>query len=55
MKLSETKLVKIEADEGMILVGQDGYGAKLLYLGIYDSPENYIEIPEEEYIEPDEE
>lgn len=55
MKLSETKLVKIEADEGMILVSKiDGYGAKLLYLGIYDSPDNYEEIPESEYVEPKE-
>lgn len=55
MKLSETKLVKIEADEGMILVSKiDGYGAKILYLGIYDSPDNYEEIPEEDYIPPEE-
>ena len=56
MKINETKLVKIEAEEGMILVSKiDGYGAKLLYLGIYDSPENYKEILEEDYVEPDEE
>lgn len=55
MKMKETTLTELRAEEGMILVGPDGYGAKLLYLGIYDSPENYIEIPEEEYIKPDEE
>ena len=54
MKINETKLVKIEAEEGMILVSKiDGYGAKLLYLGIYDSPDNYEEIPEDEYVEPE--
>lgn len=56
MKISEAKLIKLEAEEGKILVDKStGYGAKLLYLGIYDSPENYKEIPEEDYIEPDEE
>ena len=47
------KLIELRADEGMILVDKDGYGAKLLYLGIYDSPDNYTEIPEEDYIEPE--
>lgn len=54
MKTTKTTLTKLEAEEGMILVGPDGYGAKLLYLGIYDSPDNYTEIPEEDYIEPEE-
>ena len=54
MKINETKLVKIEADEGMILVDKDGYSSKLIYLGIYDSPDNYKEINEEDYIEPEE-
>ena len=53
MKISRTTLVELRADEGMILVDKDGYGAKLLYLGIYDSPDNYTEIPEEDYIEPE--
>lgn len=54
MKITQTDLFTIiEADEGMILVGQDGYGAKMLYLGIYDSPDNYTEINEEDYIEPE--
>ena len=52
MKITNTTLVELKAEEGMILVGPDGYGAKLIYLGIYDSPENYREIPEEEYVEP---
>ena len=55
MKINETTLTELKAEEGMILVGPDGYGAKFLYLGIYDSPENYKEIPEEDYVEPDEE
>ncbi len=52
MKMIRSTLVELRADEGMILVDKDGYGAKLLYLGIYDSPDNYEEIPEEDYIEP---
>ena len=56
MKITQTDLFTIiEADEGMILVGPDGYGAKMLYLGIYDSPDNYTEINEEDYIEPQQE
>ena len=54
MKMSKTTLTELRADEGMILVSKiDGYGAKLLYLGIYDSPDNYEEIPEEDYVEPE--
>ena len=53
MKETRTMLTRLEAEEGMILVGPDGYGSKLLYLGIYDSPDNYTEIPEEDYIEPE--
>lgn len=52
MKMTRTTLTELRADEGKILVGPDGYGAKLLYLGIYDSPDNYTEIPEEDYVEP---
>ena len=52
MKITNTTLVELRADEGMILVGQDGYGSKLIYLGIYDSPNNYTEILESEYVEP---
>lgn len=52
MKVKETKLTELRAEEGMILVDKEGYGAKVLYLGIYDSPDNYIEIPIEDYVEP---
>jgi hypothetical protein len=53
MKITQTDLfTTIEADEGMILVDQDGYGSTMLYLGIYDSPNNYTEMLESEYVEP---
>lgn len=55
MKETRTTLTRLEAEEGMILVGPDGYGAKLLYLGIHDSVDNYKEIPEFEYVQPIEE
>ena len=55
MKITQTDLfTTIEAEEEMILVDKDGCGAKLIYLGIYDSPDNYKEINEEDYIEPEE-
>ena len=55
MKITQGKLfTTIEAEEEMILVDKDGYGSKMLYLGIYDSPDNYKEINEEDYIEPEE-
>jgi hypothetical protein len=53
MEISTTTLVELKADEGMILVGPDGYGATIYYLGIYDSPDNYTEMPIEEYVEPE--
>lgn len=52
MKVKETKLTELRAEEGMILVDKEGYGATLIYLGIYDSPDNYMEIPIEDYVEP---
>ena len=53
MKIEKTMLTKLEAEEGKILVGKEGYGAKLIYLGIYDSPDNYREIDEADYVEPE--
>ena len=53
MKISNTTLVELKAEEGMILVGPDGYGATIYYLGVYDSPDNYTEMPIEDYIEPE--
>lgn len=52
MQVKETKLVELRADEGKILVDKEGYGSTLIYLGIYDSADNYKEIPLEEYVEP---
>ena len=53
MKITQADLfTTIEAEEGMILVGPDGYGSKMLYLGRYDSADNYTEINEEDYVEP---
>ena len=53
MKIEKTILTALEADEGKILVDKEGFGAKLIYLGIYDSPDNYKEIDESEYVEPE--
>lgn len=53
MKIEKTMLTKLEAEEGKILVDKEGFGAKLIYLGIYDSPDNYKEIDEAEYVEPE--
>lgn len=53
MKIEKTILTTLEAEEGKILVDKEGYGAKLIYLGIYDSPDNYREIDEAEYVEPE--
>ena len=52
MQVKETKLVELRADEGKILVNKEGYGATLIYLGIYDSADNYTEINIEDYVEP---
>lgn len=66
MKVTETKLRKIEADEGKVLVlkekryDEEGNlikdeGAKIIYLAISDSEDNYIEIDEENKIKGKEE
>lgn len=57
MIITETKLRKIEADEGKVLVSKEKRyddegnliqeeGAKVMYLAISDSEDNYIEIDE---------
>lgn len=43
-------LRKLTATEGMVLTNGEAYG-KEIYLGAYDSPENWHEITEEEYEE----
>ena len=47
MKTNTIELVKLEADEGMVLTNGETYSA-VVYLGIYDSPENWHEVPENE-------
>ena len=41
-------LRKLTADEGMVLTNGEAYG-KVIYLGIYDSAENWHEITDAEY------
>lgn len=41
---------KLTAAEGMVLTNGREYG-KVIYLGIYDTPDNWYEITEEEYAE----
>lgn len=41
-------LRKLTADEGMVLTNGEAYG-KEIYLGIYDSPENWHEITDAQY------
>ena len=41
-------LRKLTADEGMVLTNGEAYG-KEIYLGIYDSAENWHEITNDEY------
>lgn len=43
-------LRKLTADEGMVLTNGEAYG-KEIYLGIYDSAENWHEITDAEYAE----
>lgn len=41
---------KLTADEGYVLTNGEAYG-KEIYLGIYDSPDNWHEITDAEYEE----
>lgn len=45
MKTNTIELVKLEADEGMVLTNGETYST-VVYLGIHDSAENWHEIPE---------
>lgn len=47
MKIIEGEIVEVIADEGMALTNGETY-AHHVWLGIYDSPSNWHEIPEEE-------
>lgn len=55
MKVIEKDLfTMIEAEEKYILVNkQTREGAFVIYLGKNDSPDNYEEIPEDEYVDPE--
>jgi hypothetical protein len=57
MKVIEKELFTvIEAEENYILINkQTREGAFVIYLGKNDSPDNYEEIPEDEYVEPEQE
>ena len=48
MKETNITLRKLTADEGKVLTNGEAYG-KEIYLGIYDSPENWHEITDAEY------
>lgn len=49
IKINEsTSITKLAAFEGMILTNGEAYG-KEIYLGIYDSAENWHEITDAEY------
>lgn len=38
----------LTAKDGMVYTDGKGVYAKKVFLGIYDSPDNYYEVPEEE-------
>lgn len=48
MKLTTIELRKLTASEGMMLTNGEIYG-KEIYLGVNDSPDNWHEVPKEEY------
>ena len=42
------------AEDGMIMVDKErGTGSFYIYLGVYDSEENYDEMPIDEYVKPE--
>lgn len=47
MKQGQIQIITLEPSEGMTLTNGETY-SKMVYLGIYDSPENWHEIPDEE-------
>ena len=47
MKQQKIQIIKIEADEGMILTNGQTYSTSI-YLGAADNVENWWEIPESE-------
>lgn len=47
MEQKQIEIIVLEASEGMTLTNGETY-SKQVYLGIYDSPENWWEIPDAE-------
>lgn len=47
MTINPIEIIVLQADEGKVLTNGETYSNKV-YLGIYDSPENWHEISEEE-------
>jgi len=47
MIIKDTKPIELLADEGKVLTNGETYST-IVILGIYDSPSNWQEIPEEE-------
>ena len=45
MKLETIEIRVLAASDGMVLTNGETYSTKV-YLGIHDSPENWLEIPE---------
>ena len=51
IEVDETmSITKLTADDGMVLTNDEAYG-KEIFLGKYDSPENWHEITDAEYEE----
>ena len=48
MKTTEIKTIKIEAEEGKVLTDGNIYGS-IIFLAIDRKPEEFYEIPKEEY------
>ncbi len=47
MKTQPIQIIKLEAEDGYVLTNGEVY-SKTIYLGIYDSPANWREVPESE-------
>lgn len=48
MKQETITSIKLTASDGMVLTNGESFG-KVVYLGVYDTPDNWHEITEEEY------
>lgn len=56
MKIETTEFgtVVLTAEEGMVLKGLDGGTGKEIWLAKSDRPEDYVEIPEDQVLEQEE-